>query len=459
MKFGLFCCIGMFIWIDTFGQIKFNPINILRYNDQFEYLRNDSNRSGLNRLKWIKLNKQTTISLGGELREQYQYFNNLNFGDLPPNAVKASVGQLWHRIMFHSHVHLNQKWRFFFQFNSTLRLFNPNPLTPEIDENQFSVHQAFMDYIPVNQWSFRIGRQELSYGNNRLLTFREGPNTRLTFDAVVAKFQTSKRKIDILAITPVKSNPLVFDDQSFKEFVWGIYATEYIIPKTLSLDYYVLQFNSQSRRYNFIGGKESRQSFGFRLFYNKKPISVELEGTYQLGTFNQQAIKAYALSGDFQYVIDHENSFIGGIAVNVISGDKNRFDQQLNTYNLLFSKPSYGLAAPIGSSNIINLNPFIRINPMQSLSLYAGVYLMKRQSSVDGTYTPAMAQVRPSPSNLFISNAQNIGTQYAFESVYTINPRLNLALDFAFFKAGNYVKETGKGLNTTYTAFKSTFKF
>lgn len=459
MKIGLLYCIGIFIWIDLVGQIKPNSISMLRYNDQFDYLKSDSTKTGLDRLKWMKLGKLSTISLGGELREQYQYFKNLNFGDLPPNAVKSSVGQLWHRVMVHSDLHLNDQWRFFFQLNSTFRFFNPNPLTPEIDENKFSLHQAFMDYKLNKHWSFRIGRQELSYGNNRLLTFREGPNTRLSFDAVIAKYQTAKRKVDLLATTPVKSNPLIFDDISFKEFVWGVYATEFILPKTLSIDYYFLQFSAQSRRYNFIGGNERRQSVGFRMMFNKKPLSIELEATYQLGTFNQQSIKAYAISSDLNYLISQSNSSILGINANYISGDNNRFDQELNTYNLLFSKPSYGLAAPIGSSNIINLNPYFRINPIQSLSLYTGIYFMKRHSVVDGTYTPGMAQVRPSPAMLFFSSAQNIGVQYAFESTYTFNPRLSFALDLAYFKAGNYVKETGKGLNTTYASFKSTFKF
>jgi Alginate export len=159
------------------------------------------------------------------------------------------------------------------------------------------------------------------------------------------------------------------------------------------------------------------------------------------------------------YKVETKYNTTFGLGANYISGDKNKADNQLNTYNLIYSKPSYGLAAPIGSSNIVNLNPYIRINPIKKLSIYAGVYFLSRQSNQDGTYSPGMAQVRPTPNKLFASSNKEIGKQYAFETTYIYNQNLSFALDGAYFSAGNYVMETGKGLDIKYISFKSTFKF
>lgn len=441
------------------GQPQHHPIHILRYNDDFSFVKSDSAKRGFNKLKHIQLGANTNISFGGELREQYQYFSNLNFGDLPPTTVKSSVGQLWHRVMLHSNIEVGKKLRVFVQMNSTFRFFNPNPIVPEIDENRLSLHQGFMDYSFHKNWMLRAGRQEMGYGNNRLLTFREGPNTRLTFDAVILKYKTAKRKIDFLGVTPVFSKQYTFDDDSFNDYVWGVYGTENVIPKKISIDYYFLQFTSNGRSYNFVPGKEKRQSFGTRFFSQNKELNYELEGTYQTGSFNQQKIAAYGLSADMNYKLDSKLNFTMGISANYISGDKSNIDDKLNTYNLLFSKPSYGLAAPIGSSNIININPYIRMNPVNKLSVYGGVYFMQRQSNRDGTYSPGMAQVRPSPANLFTSSEKKIGTQYAIESSYEMNHHFSFAADAAFFKAGSYVKETGKGFNIFYAALKATFKY
>ena len=441
------------------AQNPSNPINMLRYNDNFSHLKADTIKKGVDKLKYVSLGKRSTISFGGEIREQYQYFENQNFGDVPPTFSKVSVGQLWHRIMLHSHIELSSKTRIFVQFNSTFRFFNPNPLTPEIDENRLSLHQAFVDYSFNEKWMLRAGRQELGYGNNRILTFREGPNTRLTFDAVILKYKSEKRKIDLMAVTPIVSNPDVFDDTSFEEYVYGIYGTEYFIPKKLLADYYILGFNSDKRRYNFVAGIEKRQVFGTRIFSQNPKLNYEVEGTYQTGKFNQFSISAFGISGDLNYKIIPKLHLIVGLGANYISGDKNKNDSQLNTYNLIFSKPQYGLAAPIGSSNIININPYLKVMPIKKLSVYAGVYFMQRQSNQDGTYSPGMAEVRPTPTNLFTSTAREIGTQYAVETNLEINHHFSFAVDAAYFNAGQYVKETGNGKNITYLAGKVTLKF
>lgn len=444
---------------DTYGQSALSPINILRFNDNFRFLKTDTFKKGWNRLKYLPLGAKATISFGGEIREQYQYFENQNFGDLPPVFQKISVGQLWHRVMAHSNIEIGQRVRVFIQLNSTFRFFNPNPLTPEIDENRLSIHQLFVDYHASKMLLVRVGKQELSYGNNRLLTFREGPNTRLAFNAAIVKYSDSRRKIDLLAATPAVSKQFAFDDVSFKEYVAGVYGTEYIIPAKFMLDYYFLYFTSKNRLYNFIGGTEKRNSIGVRLFSQNPLLNYELETTYQRGKFNGSAITAYGISADINYKLFPKINFITGFGANYFTGDKNNTDNRLNTYNLIFSKPSYGLAAPIGSSNIINLNPYIRFSPVKKLSLYAGIYKMYRQSTLDGTYSPGMAQVRPRPDILFVSSKKRIGTQYAIETSYEYNQHFSFAVDAAYFKAGSYVKETGKGLNITYVAAKASFKF
>jgi Alginate export len=441
------------------SQAPQNPISILRVNDNFSYLKNDTIKKGINVLKYIPLSQNTFLSFGGEIREQYQYFENQNFGDVPPTVKKVSVGQLWHRVMLHSNIEIGSKVRIFAQLSSTFRFFNTNPITPEIDENRLSLHQAFIDYSFYKNWILRIGRQELGYGNNRILTFREGPNTRLTFNAAILKYKTDKRKIDFLASTQVLSNQFAFDDKSFEQYVVGFYATENFIPKKLLVDYYFLNFKSDKRSYNFVAGTENRQSFGLRLFSQNPKLNYELESTYQIGTFNNLDINAYGFSWDINYKLEDKYRFTLGIGANYISGDKNKSDNQLNTYNLIFSKPQYGLAAPIGSSNIVNFNPYVKVHPLKKLSVLAGVYFMQRQSTQDGTYSPGMAELRPNPSNLFLSTKKSIGTQYALETNYELNNHFSFAFDGAYFKAGNYVKETGKGLDIKYVAFKSTFKF
>ncbi|WP_394349387.1 alginate export family protein [Flavobacterium luteum] len=65
---------------------------------------------------------------------------------------------------------------------------------------------------------------------------------------------------------------------------------------------------------------------------------------------------------------------VGDVA-NVASGDKDNSDNKLNTYNLLYAKPAYGFAIPIGATNMISLYPYIKINPIEKLNILAQVFL------------------------------------------------------------------------------------
>ena len=107
-----------------------SQISIVRYNDNFSYLNNYTiHRRWFEKLKYIYLSKETNISFGGEIREQYQYYSNSNFGDMPPGFTKNYTSQLLQRVMLHTNIELGSKLRIFVQLGSAFRFFNPNSAT------------------------------------------------------------------------------------------------------------------------------------------------------------------------------------------------------------------------------------------------------------------------------------------------------------------------------------------
>ncbi|WP_269223006.1 alginate export family protein [Flavobacterium sp. IMCC34518] len=435
-----------------------NKISLMRYEDDFSLVKKDSVKKGFNQLKYIPIGKNNFISFGGELREQFQVYNNINFGDVPPSFQDISTNQLWHRLMVHSNIELGNHFRFFVQLNSTLRFLNDNPIVPEIDENQLSLHQAFAE-LKLTNWNFRLGYQEMYYGNHRLITVREGPNTRQAFDGLVVKHKFKNGAIDLFAVSKVVSKQYVFDDESMHDGLYGIYGTQYFSNHKMGMDYFVVDFQSKARKYNYVSGFENRQTYGLRLFSNYKKVNFEFEGGYQSGKFNDLNISAYSVLADVNMNVLPNKKGIIGFATNVASGDKNNGDNQLNTYNLIYAKPAYGLAIPIGATNIISLSPYIKINPIQKLNILAQVFFMSRNSNQDGTYSPGMIENRPRPTALFASDKKTLGKFYLLETNYQQTKNLSFAFDASYFDAGSYPKATGKGKDVTYLSFKSTFKF
>lgn len=437
-----------------------NKISWERYEDNFTALKKDTLKKGVDKLKYIQLSKNSSVSLGGEIREQFQYYENQNFGDVSTTITNSNAVQIWHRAMVHANVELGSKVRLFAQIGSNFRFANPDPLVAQIDENQLSIHQAFIDYKFHSKWLARVGRQEMYYGNHRLFTFREGPNNRLTFDAAKIVYQSNKRKYDLFIMAPVIAKKGVFDDSSFNEVVIGLHITEKIITNYLIMDSYTLSYNTDNRSYNYMKDHERRETSGIRLYSSNNTLNYEIEANYQKGKFNDLKIEAYSLNADINYNIKH--NLILGVGANYTSGDKNPSDNKLNTYNSMFSKPPFGLVAPIGLSNIVNINPYIKINPTEKSNIYAGVYWLRRQSNKDGTYSPGAGgaiETRPTPALLYSSVSKDIGTLFLMESNYFINKNISLGLDTSYLTAGNYPKETGAGKDILYISFKSTFKF
>jgi hypothetical protein len=288
---------------------------------------------------------------------------------------------------------------------------------------------------------------------------REGTNTRQTFDGIAIKRRLRNGGIDFFAISPIASRQYIFDDESFKEGLIGIYGTKYFSDRKIGLDYFIVDFQSKLRKYNYQSGSENRQTYGIRLFSSYKKVNFEAEGAYQTGKFNNLTIDAYSVLADINIMILPGRRGIIGFTAGAASGDKNNADNKLNTFNLLFAKPAFGLAVPIGATNMISLYPYFKINPVKKLNILAQIFFLARYSNQDGTYSPGMVQNRPSREILFLTNKKTLGELYDVETNYQQTKNLSFAFDVSYFKAGNYTIATGRGKGITYISLKSTFRF
>ena len=98
----------------------------------------------LYQLKLIPLDRPAMayLSLGGEVRERFEYWNNENFGVVPTTTGQEAY---WlQRIMLHLDLRVSPYVRFFVQGKSNLeegRVDGPRPT----DIDTIDLHQAFMD--------------------------------------------------------------------------------------------------------------------------------------------------------------------------------------------------------------------------------------------------------------------------------------------------------------------------
>ena len=230
------------------------PIKLIRHLDDFSYLLNNDTleRTFSEKLKFLPLRNSGSsyISFGGEFREQYQYFNNANFGDRPPNTLTDTNGHLWHRVMAHADVQLGTHWRIFSQLSSTFAI-GKTTIVPEIDENKLSLHQAFIEYRTGKEANYflRIGKQEYAYASKHFISMREGPNTRLTYEMAVIGYESGSHKFYSFVGRPSISRRGVFDDEFIGDYIWTAYAIRKLRKGNLEAFYF--GYTSESNRYNY----------------------------------------------------------------------------------------------------------------------------------------------------------------------------------------------------------------
>src|SRR5258706_1839386 len=196
-------CAVLMMSVSSHAQTADAPaFKLIRYDENYAYLRDPSQRSDyLDAIKFISLsaNGDWYLTLGGEIRERYEYYHNNLWGRGPQDGG----GYLLQRYMIHADAHFGEYFRVFAQFKSGLedgRTGGPRPT----DRDDFDLHQAFFDvrvpWSDADSLTLRVGRQELAYGSSRLVSVREEPNVRRSFDGAKVIFKCAGWQLDAFAV-------------------------------------------------------------------------------------------------------------------------------------------------------------------------------------------------------------------------------------------------------------------
>jgi hypothetical protein len=435
------------------------PFKQLRYDENYTYLAQDTSVNWYHKLKFNPVSRDKTayFSFGGEVRYQYFYFKNQDWGEAPQDQD----GFILSRYLGHVDFHVGKHFRTFVQLQSSMAsglVETPSP----VDQNPLDLHQAFLEYATQfnnkQNITVRVGRQELSYGSQRLVAVREAPNNRQSFDAAKVIYGHKNSKFDFFYAhyVPAKSN--IFDD-AFSDATqfWGAYGVFTKVPFIKNFDLYYLGIHKKAAVYDDGKGIETRHSVGARVWETTPAWQYDVEGLYQFGDLEVSNISAWTLSANVSYTLyQHKLKPQIGLKTEVISGDKNNADGRLNTFNPLFPKGAYfGLAALIGPYNLIDAHPYIQFNLTKKLVFAADYDLFYRMDRNDGLYAVNGKLLYAGKAG----NSKAIGRQLGGALEFTANKYLFFRQELTWFDTGNYLKEAGPGKDILMAGTTVTFKF
>ncbi len=404
------------------------------------------NASPLEKIKHIPLGSDPVyLTLGGEMRAYYTAWDHQNAG------LRANDGNdpLQLRLRLLADLHLGSHVRAFVEVGDN-REFGANLVTPP-NRGSLDIEQAFVDLsLPLGDGKITVrpGRFEMPLGNGKLVTIRDGVNQRVLQQGIRATYILSgKISVDTFAVRPVQINEGVFNNgPAHSQTFNGVYVSTPKGPLGLGLDAYWFRLNRDTALNAQGVAKESRNSWGGRLWARGRTLDLDLEGTYQSGSFGAKDIRAWALMLDAGYSFPTiALSPRLGVKANVFSGDGNTSNGTLGTFVAPF--PRYQMlnsGVLFNYSNMMNINPTLTLKPAKSITVVTGTQLYWRNTTEDGVYIgPAGASFAPYAGSRFTGVAMEIDAswqaaknlQFGLQNSYFM-PSRSLAVHGG--KYGNY---------------------
>lgn len=446
------------------GTVDRPAYQILRFNEDWSVLRDvDRSKSGdfwdLFKFVPITEDKNVWLSLGGQVRERLEYYNEYLFGT--PGAPKQSDTYLLSRIRLSADLHISPYFRIFAEGKSSLSssrdLLGGNS-TSYVDtlDLQNGFVEALIPYGDRASVTFRGGRQELLFGAQRLVGPSDFTNVRRTFDggSAIIRYRDWSITPFWAEFVPVAKDQ--FNNANPDRQLFGIYATGAVRP--VNLDLYWLGVNNTTVTFTGTTGREVRHTFGGRIWgkIGATGLDYEAEGNIQLGKIGDRDIVAGMFTGILGYTLP-VTSLSPRVYIEFDYASGGKPDGDVNTYNQLYptGHSFLGYIDYIGRQNIVSPSAGVTLSPIPRLSLSLQQYFFWRASDQDALYDKSGNVLRPGTT----TKATYIGAETDLFATYSITRHILIYGGYSHFFTGDFINETGasKDSDFLYAAVQYTF--
>lgn len=358
----------------------------------------------------------------------------------------------------------------------------PGVLGSEGDDN-FDLRQAYVQIGPKNLNGI-LGRQELSYGDERLIGPNPWNNFGRTFDAAKFHYEQPKFSLDLLVSTPVYIFQNSFDQsdlfngsETHRDLVFsGIYATTTAI-YPMTMDFYALYLHEDNQAFvpqaitypgttlSVPGTSTDFVTLGTRVKSDPKKLhGWEYDGEFalQTGQVSDLDLLACALHIGGGYTFEKclwtPRLYF---EYNFATGDSDPNDGDIQTFQNLFpsNHNKYGVMDLFAWQNLSSPAVRFRVKPHKQVTLETAFYSFWLANTNDAWYRAnGTTKVRPvTPAARDASNY--VGSEIDLLMTYQPLKFLSIWAGYSHFFAGDYLMATGPSDDANFGYVQATITF
>lgn len=391
-------------------------------------------------------------------------------------------------------------WNIYLQAQDSREINSQRPDDPGFfgseGDSAIGLKQASVTYANYKELPFGItlGRQELIYGDERLIGAFDWNNIGRVFDGVKMRFQQLNWNLEGFAVMPVNMRINQFNDTDTNDRFFGLHYSMNYIPKQTT-DFFVYFRNKSNTGSGFPTGGYTRETdkpangtpgtqkgdyatFGTRVKSTPGQLGswdYTFEANGQVGDISSNAADTSLLNATtrrrdllaFAGFVQGGYTFEGpmrariGAGYDYATGDGNPTDSENNSFQNLFptNHKFYGFMDLFAWRNLHNPRVNFSITPVEKLTLSLDYHAFFLDTAGDPWFRAnGFTPVRAVSTRRNVSNFA--GQELDFVARYPLFKWMRLEAGYSHFFAGDYLRTAGSpNSDADFTYFQTVFSF
>lgn len=398
-----------------------------------------------------------SVKFDGEFRHRFEYRDDFNFNDetFEDDGLNLLRSRLGMKLKWAQNYTLYVQGQDAESFASR-EAHKGTGFVNRLDLNQLYLQvQSPWDVLPG---SIKVGRQELSYGDQRFVGGFDWSNVARMFDAVKWMYEAKNGfKVDAWFSQVVSVNKSQADSADHSDNFYGLY-TSFIPVKDHTLDTFLFMRHNRNEDLRSertgIQGELKEYTLGNRFKGTKWSFDYTTEYALQFGSRARDDIRAFAFHQELGYTLS-DLPWLPRVSAqyNHGSGDDDATDGRSENFDNLFptNHPHYGYMDRASLKNMNNIKIGLDLKPTEKIKVMVAQHWFFLDTNKSSWFDAGGAVIRATRANA----SKTVGQETDLFLKWQALKRVSFLTGYSYFHAGAFANDTGASDNANFLYFQT----